>query len=273
MLKLANGILIPKVGFGTFPMNRFKLLKAVLIALKCGYKRFDTASAYGNERWLGFALKLSLKKRTDYFITTKLSNYEQKNCSVEVALKRSMKKLGVKYIDLYLMYWPNPETYLEKWKEMEELYKKGLVKAIGVCNFHEHHLERLISNSEIVPVLNQIELTPLLNQKKLEEYCKEKNIVIEAYSPLARMHEKIRENKVLNDLAKDKNRTISQIILKWNLEKERCFSVKSESKKRIKENIDIYDFYLKKDEILDIDKIDSNFRVRHNPDDCDFSKL
>lgn len=273
MLKMINGVEIPEVGFGTFPMTKFKLVKAVLLALKYGYKRFDTASAYENERWLGLALKLSLKKRSSYFITTKLSNYDQKTITVEEAYKRSLNRLGVKYIDLYLMHWPNPETYLESWKEMEKLYKKGLVKAIGVCNFHEHHLETLIQNSEIVPFVNQIELTPLLNQKELEEYCKNKSILVEAYSPLARMHPKIKENKTLIELAKNKNKTISQIILRWNIEKKRCFSVKSESSKRIQENIDIFDFSLTQEEIKKIDRINSNYRVRHNPDNCDFSKL
>lgn len=272
-IKLSNEIEIPKIGFGTFPMKGIRVIKAILLALKFGYKRIDTASAYGNERGIGIALKLSLMPRNNYFITTKLSNREQENGDIEKALRKSMKRLGVKYIDLYLMHWPNPETYINSWKEMEKLYKKGLVKAIGVCNFHQHHLDKLMKECEIVPMVNQIEITPLLTQEPLIKYCKEKNIIVEAYSPLGRMNEKIKNNDVLKKIANNKNKTISQIILRWNYQKERCFSCKSENMKRIKENIDIFDFKLSKSEIIEIDQLNIDFRIRHNPDNCDFSKL
>lgn len=272
-IKFNNGAEMPLLGIGTWPMKGLTLLKAITYAFKSGYEKIDTASAYGNERWLGLSLKLNFKRRKDIFITTKLSNSSQRKGDIRGAVNDSLKRLGVKYVDLYLMHWPNPDTFIESWKEMEKLYEEGLVKSIGVCNFHEHHLEELLKEAKIIPVINQVERHPLLSQKKLIEYCKNKGIIIEAYSPFARMDKKLVENEVLVEISKKYNKTVTQVILRWNYQGGIPTVPKSSNKERIKQNIDILDFELKDYEMDKIDFLDENYRVRHNPDSCDFTKL
>ncbi len=273
-IKLNNNTKIPIIGIGTYPLNRIDLLKTVINAYKYGCRSFDTSSAYGNERWLGLSVKiLKLLGKKDIFITTKLSNFSQRKGDVRKALKDSMHKLGVKKLDLYLMHWPNPETYLDSWKQMEILYKEGLVGAIGVCNFHEHHLEKLLEVAEITPVINQIELHPLLSQKSLREYCEKKGIQIQAYSPVARMNVKLIEHPILVDLSKKYGKTVPQIILRWDVQQNIITIPKSGNKKRIKENLDIFDFELAENEISDINNINEDYRVRYNPDTVDYFKV
>ena len=140
---------MPLIGLGTYPMRGKELIKTVIYSRKDGYQLYDTSSAYGNEKWLGLALKLSLRKREDYFIITKVSNTEQREGNIKKAFERQLERLGVNYIDLYLMHWPQTETFIETWKQMEEIYREGKVKMIGVSNFHEHHLEELLKNATI----------------------------------------------------------------------------------------------------------------------------
>lgn len=271
--RLNNGITMPSIGLGTFPMNRHVLVKTVIRAKYMGYNSFDTSNAYGNEKWLGYGMKLSRIKRENVFITTKLSNSQQRTGDVKTALFNSMKLLKLKYVDLYLMHWPYPETYLENWKQMEELYKQGYCRAIGVCNFHEHHLDELLKIATIVPTVNQFEIHPLLSQKPLINYCKTKGIQPEAYSPLARMDKKLIENKILVELAEKYGKKVTQIILRWNYQCGVITIPKTQNKERLKENISIFDFNLIDSEIEAIDNINCNYRVRHNPDTADFSKL
>lgn len=270
---LNNGIKMPVIGLGTFPMRRLELFKVFFQATSCGYTSFDTSSAYGNERWLGLAQWISRKQREKLFFTTKLSNSQQREGSIRKALEDSLRLLKLDYIDLYLMHWPNPETYLKSWKEMEKLYEEKLIRAIGVCNFHEHHLNKLFSVANVIPAVNQIELHPLLSQKPLVNFCKKYNIQIEAYSPLARMNEKLIKNKTLIDLSKKYNKTISQIIFRWNYQNNIIVIPKTSHKNRLIENIDFFDFEISSDDIKKIDLINCDFRVRHNPDTCDFTKL
>lgn len=270
---LNNGIRLPFLGLGTYPMNGFTLLKTVVFATKLGYRSFDAAAAYGNERYVGYGIKLTLRDRKFFFITTKLSNTQQRNGNVRASLYKSLKLLKTNYVDLYLMHWPNPDTYLDSWKQMEKLYEEGLVRAIGVCNFHEHHLEKLLSISKVVPAVNQIELHPLLTQKPLIEFCKKYDIRVQAYSPLAKMHEKLVSNQKLSRLSKKYNKSIPQIILRWNYQNGIIGIPKTKNMKRLKENISIFDFDLSYEEIKEIDNLNEGFRVRYNPDNCDFSKL
>ncbi|MBA4317082.1 MAG: aldo/keto reductase [Flavobacterium sp.] len=272
---LNNGLEMPVFGLGTFPMKRFELFMAVYYALKSGYTCFDTASAYSNEAWLGFSLKFwrlfGLGKNV--FLTTKLSNIEQRTMEVEDALIKSMNRLGVKELDLYLMHWPNPETFVESWGKMEKLYKKGLVKAIGVCNFHQHHLETLMKSASVVPVVNQIELHPLLSQEPLRKFCKGNGIAVEAYSPVARMNPRLIENKVLVKIAQNYRKTVPQVIFRWDLQHGLITIPKSSSQARIKGNIEIFDFELSQSEMCEIDSLNEDFRVRYNPDTADLTKL
>jgi diketogulonate reductase-like aldo/keto reductase len=272
-VRLKNGIEMPMIGMGTFPMNGLKLALIVRTAVKMGYCSFDTAAAYGTEKWFGRGIRFCGKSRAGLFITTKLSNHSQRTCDVRGALQNSMLRLGIKYLDLYLMHWPNPETYLKSWKQMETLYKEGLVRAIGVCNFHEHHLESLLEIADVVPAVNQVELHPLLSQTNLVEFCKKLGVTITAYSPLARMNEKLINNQVLIDIAKKYKKTIPQIILRWDYQNGIVSIPRSSNWARLKQNISIFDFNLLEDEMDLISRLNINFRVRHDPDNCDFSKL
>ncbi|QDF29518.1 aldo/keto reductase [Halarcobacter anaerophilus] len=273
-ITLNNGLKMPMLGLGTYPLNRLKLLKSIWIAQNNGYISIDTSRSYGNEKWIGRSLKLiNLFNNQKLFITTKLGNSDQRKGNVRKALKESMDRLGVNYVDLYLMHWPNPDTYIASWKQMEVLYKEGLVGAIGVCNFHKHHLEKLLKEAEIVPAINQIELHPLLTQEPLRDYCKSKGIQIESYSPVARMDPKLIENPLLVNLSKKYNKTVPQIILRWNIENKIVTIPKSGTKNRIIENIDIFDFKLTSDEVEQINNLNEDYRVRYNPDTVDYYKV
>jgi len=272
-ITLNNGVQMPMIGMGTFSINGLKLVLLVRKAVKMGYSSFDTASAYGNEKWLGRGIRFSGKSRAKLFITTKLSNRDQRSGNIRTAFQNSLLRLGMKYLDLYLMHWPNPETYLTSWKQIETLYKERLIRAIGVCNFHISHLESLLEIADVVPAVNQIELHPLLSQTNLVKFCIKYGIKITAYSPLARMNDKLINNEVLIDIAKKYKKTVPQIILRWDYQRQIISIPKSSNPVRLKQNISIFDFSLLEDEINLINKVNINFRIRHNPDNCDFSKL
>jgi len=270
---LKNGVSMPLLGMGTFSINKWALSSLIRNATKLGVRSIDTASAYHNEAWTGLGLKLSPVKRRDLFVTTKLSNGQQRNGDVEKALKLSLLKLGTRYVDLYLMHWPQTGTYLECWKQMEALYEKGYARAIGVCNFHQHHFDELFKIADVKPMVNQVELHPLLTQKELIRYCRGHEIQVEAYSPLARMHDDLINNKVLVDLAYRYRKSVVQIVLRWNYQNRVPVIPKSNQIERIAENLSIINFDLQDTEMLEIDGINKNMRVRHDPDNCDFSKL
>lgn len=271
--ELYNGVKVPVLGAGTFPLKRFELIKIVRNATQLGYTLFDSAAAYYNEKALGYAWRLTFKKRENLFLISKLSNRQQRAGDVHKACMESLEKMRTKYLDMYLMHWPNPDTYIDCWKQMEELYEKGLVKSIGVCNFHQHHLEELMKHAKIKPMVNEIEVHPLLSQEPLIDYCKEQGIQVIAYSPLARMHEKLIKNEILVEIAKHKNKSVVQVILRWDFQRDLITIPKSSSKERLKMNMDIFDFSLTEEEMEAIRGINEDFRVRHNPDNCDFSKL
>jgi diketogulonate reductase-like aldo/keto reductase len=258
---------------GTWPLNGLKLAMLVRKAAQLGYRSFDTASAYGNEAWLGFGLRFCGVRRDKLVVTTKLSNSDQRTGNVKRAFYGSLKRLGLKYVDLYLMHWPNPDTYVGCWKQMEQLYQDGLVRAIGVCNFHAHHLIRLLENSTVIPCVNQVELHPLLSQSKLESFCRGRGIQVQAYSPVARMHDKLILNKTLVSIAQKLNKSVPQIILRWDYQHRIVSVVKSGNPGRLRENISIFSFSLSIKEMEAINELNIDFRVRHDPDSCDFSKL
>lgn len=267
---LNNGVLIPTLGLGTFPMKR-ELLKVVPLALYFGYRAFDTASAYKNEKQLGRVLRFL--PRSSVFITSKLSNGGQRRGNVEEELTGTLNRLKLRYLDLYLMHWPNPETYLSCWKQMEDLYEKGLVRAIGVCNFHIHHLEELLEEATVVPSINQFELHPLLTQQPLVDYCRQSGITVQAYSPLARMGHKLIGNSYLIELGIRYQKTVPQIILRWIVQSGHVTCPKTSTLSRLRQNIDIFDFELTEDEMEVVANLNEDYRVRHDPDTVDFSRL
>lgn len=270
---LNNGVKVPWIGLGTFPMKGDECKNAVISAAKAGYRLFDSAAAYRNAEVLGKTLNEVFEKREDFMLMTKLSNVQQETLNVRKALTDSLRYLGMEYVDLYLLHWPNPGTYVECYQQMEELQKEGLIRSIGVCNFHEHHMEELLKYAQIIPSVNQIELHPLLSQKNLVDFCRQKSIEIVSYSPFARMHEKLIEHEVLIELGKKYGVKVTQIILRWNYQHGYIVIPKSKNFERQMENISIQDFELDVDDMKKIDECNEDFRVRHNPDTCNFKKL
>lgn len=266
-IRLNNGVEMPMLGLGTYPMNGPRLAWTVAKALAAGYDRFDTASAYGNERWLGRGLRMARPWRPSrpIFLTTKLSNDEQRG-DVRAALAGSLRRLGVERVDLYLLHWPQPDTFVDAWRQMEALYREGLARAIGVCNFHSHHLDRLLENAAVVPAVNQVERHPLLSQTPLLEHCRSRGIVLEAYSPMARMHPRLVRNPLLAELARRHGKTVPQIVLRWAIQQGVPAVPKSSRWKGLKDNLAVFDFALDADEMERIDGLDEEFRIRFHPD-------
>ncbi|MED3963752.1 aldo/keto reductase [Niallia taxi] len=266
---LNNGVEMPKFGLGVFKVQEGQeVIDSVKAAIKAGYISIDTAAVYKNEEGVGQGIKESGVDREKLFITTKVWNADQGYDSTLAAFETSIQKLGLDYIDLYLIHWPVSGKYKETWKALEKLYKDGKVKAIGVSNFHKHHLEDLLSEAEIVPTVNQIELHPLLSQEELRNFCKEKGIVVEAWSPLAQG--KLLDNPVLTEIAAKYNKSTAQVILRWDLQNDIVTIPKSIKEHRIIENADIFDFELTAEDLEKINGLNKNERVGADPDNFNF---
>ena len=254
--RLTNGIDIPSVGFGTWQtLDGEVAVQSVRCALESGYTHIDTAQAYGNEESVGKAIRLSGVPRKDLFITTKLWNA---NHSYELAMRsfdESMNKLGLDYLDLFLIHWPNPLAFrdrweqanAESWKAMEELYEAGKIRAIGISNFRSHHMDALLKTAKITPMVNQIRLCPGDTQDETVAYCREHQMVIEAYSPLGTG--RIFDVPELQTLAKKYNRSIAQICIRWSLQRGYLPLPKSVTPARIQENLHVFDFELSEDDV------------------------
>lgn len=267
LVELRNGVKMPALGLGTFPMGDSEAKSSIESAHQVGYSLFDTSPAYGNERGVGSALS-----RKD-FVTTKISNRAQREGHIIEEFMKSLLKLRKTRVDLLLLHWPYPGKYVESWKALEKLYRRGLCQAIGVANFHGHHLRELMNAAEVAPMVNQIELHPMLSQKSLVDFCRSQGIVVEAYSPFARMDGRLFENEALSRISEKYGKTKPQIILRWNYQNGIVSIPKTSSSLRMRENASIFDFSLLASDMLAIDSIDSNTRVRHDPDNCDFDKL
>lgn len=263
---LNDGLKIPTVGFGTWKVSDDEAPAVVEEALAAGYRSIDTAAIYGNESGVGTAIKDSSVDRAEIFLTTKVWNSEQGYDSTLRAIDTSLKKLKTDYVDLYLIHWPMPaqDKYVATWKALNRLRTEGIARSIGVCNFNIDHLERLIGETGVIPVLNQIELHPYFQQKELRDFHAKHNIATEAWSPLARG--KLFEDKVIVELAKKHNKTPSQIILRWHFENGIIAIPKSSQTKRILENIDIFDFNLEASDLAQISSLDDvNGRTSMDP--------
>lgn len=249
-------------------LSIYKLLQQ---APENGCTLFDTSSAYGqSERILKYALKKY--KREDLFIITKVSNQEQRSGNIRKALKRSLNHLGVDYVDLYLMHWPQTGTFLKCWKEMEMLYEEGLAKSIGVCNFKEHHFDELMEVARIRPMACQIESHPLFSQNDMLNYCKNNQIQMMAYTATGRMDKRLRENQLLNDIAEKYHKNVAQVILRWHHQRGVIPVVNTTSLEHLRENMNIFDFELTAQEMDDINGINIDCRLRYDPDTVDFNK-
>jgi diketogulonate reductase-like aldo/keto reductase len=266
---LHNGVKMPWFGLGVFKVeDGDEVVNSVKWAIEAGYKSIDTAAAYKNEEGVGQAIKESGVPREELFITTKVWNADQGYDSTLKAFNDSLTKLGLDYLDLYLVHWPVKGKYKETWKALETLYKDGKVKAIGVSNFQIHHLEDVIAAAEIVPMVNQVEYHPRLTQKELQAFCKEHNIQLEAWSPL--MQGKLLDDETLSEIAEKHGKSVAQVILRWDLQNEVVTIPKSVKQHRIYDNASIFDFELSQDEMDRIDGLNRDERVGPDPDNFDF---
>ncbi|UAL52222.1 aldo/keto reductase [Bacillus sp. CMF21] len=262
---LSNGVKMPWMGLGVFKVkNGEEAVQSVKAAIKNGYRSVDTAAIYQNEESVGQAIKECGVPREELFITTKLWNSEQGYESTLNAFETSMNKLGLDYLDLYLIHWPGKDKYKETWKAFEKLYKERRVRAIGVSNFQIHHLEDLIAAAEIKPMVNQVEFHPHLTQKDLMAYCTKEEIRLEAWSPLKQGQ--LLNEPVIEKIAKKYNKSIAQVILRWDLHHEVITIPKSVKEQRIVENADIFDFELTSEEIAEIDGLNQDSRAGSHPD-------
>ena len=256
-VRLNNGIEMPWLGLGVFRLKeKGEVERAVKTALQNGYRSIDTASAYHNEEGVANGIKASGVPREEIFLTTKIKKDDQGYQSAIDAFYRSLEFLKTDYLDLLLIHWPMGNKSLKTWKAMEELYKKGLIRAIGVSNFKIHHLEYLFTMSKIIPAVNQVEFHPKHSQPELLEFCKSKNIQLEAWSPLMRGN--IVKISTIKKLAAKYNKTPAQIVLRWDIQKEVVTIPKSGNAERIIANSKIFDFEISKEDMMKINTLNEN---------------
>ncbi|WP_239582917.1 aldo/keto reductase [Bacillus tianshenii] len=260
---------MPWFGLGVFKVEEGQEVESsVKMAIQAGYRSIDTAAIYKNEDGVGKAIKEAGVPREELFITTKVWNADQGYESTLAAFDASMEKLGLEYLDLYLVHWPVKGKYVDTWKALEKLYADGKVRAIGVSNFHIHHLQDILDVAEVKPMVNQVEYHPKLSQVELLNFCKENGIQMEAWSPL--MQGELLQNEVLMELAEKYNKSVAQIILRWDLQNGVVTIPKSVKEHRIKENADIFDFEITDEDMQKIHALNENKRVGPDPDNFDF---
>jgi diketogulonate reductase-like aldo/keto reductase len=263
--KLNTGAKMPLLGLGVYDMYQKEAEQAVSWALEIGYRLIDTAAMYKNETEIGNAVRQSGLARNELFITTKVHNIDQGYDNTLRAFDESQKKLNCDYIDLYLVHWPIKNSRKDTWLALEKLYSDGLVKAVGVANYLIPFLDELATYGNIVPALNQVEFSPYLYLSDLLDYCQAKQIQLQAYTPLVR-GQRMTDPKLLA-LAHQYQKTPAQIILRWLLQKGVSAIPKSADLARLKENFDVFDFQISKEDMILIDRFNENYRVVDNPMD------
>jgi len=262
-VKLNNGVEMPIFGLGTYRARAGEAREAVLQALKVGYRLIDTASMYGNEKDVGEALRKSGLPRKEIFITTKLWNSDHGYDKALAAFKESRKKLGLDYVDLYLIHWPVEGLRSETWKAMERLLEQGKCRAIGVSNYMTWHLKELLSHCSIIPAVNQVEFHPYLYLKDLLDFCQSYNIQLESYSPLTK-GVKLNDPK-LAKIASKYSKTPAQILIRWVLQHGVVVIPKSTKKERIEENVHVFDFTISHEDMNALDSFHRNLRTSWDP--------
>lgn len=266
---LRNGVRMPWLGLGVWRVEEGEtVVNAVKSAIEAGYRHIDTAAIYQNEEGVGRAIRESGVRREDLFVTTKVWNASQGYESTLKAFDESLQKLGLDYVDLYLVHWPVKGKYKETYKALEKLYKDGRARAIGVSNFHVHHLEDLLGECEIAPMVDQVEYHPRLTQLSLREFCKAKGIQLEAWSPL--MQGGLTDHPTLREIGRKYGKTPAQVILRWDLQNEVVTIPKSVRPERIRENAAVFDFELSAEDMRAIDALNEDKRVGPDPDNFNF---
>lgn len=260
---------MPYLGLGVYQAEEGgEVERAVQWALEAGYRHIDTARAYGNEAGVGKAVRESGVNREEVFVTSKVWNSDQGYESTLKAFDSTMEDLGLDYLDLYLLHWPVAGKYKETWRALEHLYDSGRVRAIGVSNFLQHHLEDLLADATVTPAVDQLEFHPYLVQQPLQDYCKARKIQYEAWSPL--MQGEIFKLPEMEAMADSYGKSIAQVVLRWDLQKGVVTIPKSSKKERIRANADLFDFELSEEDVAKLDAMDRGHRFGPNPDNFDF---
>ena len=275
--RLHNGIEIPCIGFGTYQMPNDALgVSAVKQAIQAGYRHIDTAAGYNNEESVGIAVRESEVPRADLFITTKLQNDMHGYSNTMVAFEQSMKNLNMEYLDLYLIHWPNPITIRDNWKAanegtwkaFEELYQAGRIRSIGISNFHAHHIDALCETATVLPMVNQIRLCPGDTQSDLVEYCRKRQIILQAYSPLG--SGQIFDVPEMKNIADTYGKSVAQVCIRWSLQMGFLPLPKTVNNERIVENADVFGFELSDADMKNIAGLSGCCGYSLHPDEVEF---
>ena len=268
---LNNGTKIPMLGLGVFRMEDPKeAYNSIRKAIDLGYRHIDTAKVYENEEAVGRAIRECGISREELFVTTKLWNADIANDNAQRAFDNSLKKLGLDYVDLYLVHWPIKDKYVSVWKEMEKINQSGKARSVGVSNYLEKHLKEIIDLKSLIPAVNQIELHPYLSQQTLVEFCTQNKIHIESWSPLCANKNNLLQEKSLKEIGEKYSKTAAQVVLRWNIERGLIVIPKSSNPKRQAENLDVFDFSLTVEDMKKIDDLNKDMRVGPHPDDVGF---
>lgn len=266
---LHNGVQMPYLGLGTYQAdNEQEVIDSVKDALEIGYRHIDTASVYKNEEGVGQGIKESSVAREDIFVVSKVWNADQGYDSTLKSFADSLKRLQLDYLDLFLIHWPVEGKFKDTWRALEYLYAQKKVRAIGVSNFLQHHLEDLLKDCKVVPMVNQMEFHPYVVQQDLIDFCIKNTIQYEAWSPF--MQGKVFGLDICKELAEKYNKSVAQVILRWNLQKGVITIPKSVKKERIASNTDIFDFEISKEDVAYLDSLDRGERIGAHPDHFDF---
>jgi 2,5-diketo-D-gluconate reductase A len=270
-ITLNNGQSIPQLGFGVFQIEPKDTVEAVSTALQAGYRHIDTAEGYGNEKEVGEAIAKSGLARADVFVTSKLANGAHLPDDARRAFDASLEALGFDYLDLFLIHWPLPTRYdgdfVSTWRTLEEFYRDGRARSIGVSNFQPQHLRRLHGETEVPPAVDQIEVHPYLTQDQVRGFCAEHGIAVEAWSPIGQGLEL--DDPVIGSIAERVGKTPAQVVLRWHIERGDIIFPKSVTPSRIKENFDIFGFELSGGDVAEISALNKNQRTGPDPDKFD----
>ena len=268
LVKLSDGNQIPLLGLGVYKVDNATTAPLVTQALQVGYRLIDTASMYQNEQGVGEGIANSGVPREEIIVATKFWMDDLGYDETLRAFEKSLRLLGLNYLDIYLIHWPAPKRgllYVESWKAMERLRNEEVVKSIGVCNFHPHHIDEILKIAQHPPVLNQIEVHPFLTQDKVIEYNAEHSILTQAWSPLARGQ--ILDNPLISRIALEHGKSNSQIVLRWHIQRGTAVIPKSTSRDRIVENLNVFDFELSQAQMVEISGLNKNYRTGVDPED------